>query len=248
MDKYTAVVNSTIAKGIATRTLADAGVALRLRCVANPESSGHYADAVLVSATSLTLSVDGVADSTVGSSGVLAFATYTTLGALVDAIQLSSNWEAEIVAGLRSDTVNGSELLARSTSTFRMYAEVSLTWDSSDNGVLGIDFLLEPERPFAFARGQATSQHRVGFKGIIALVNSNAGEDINVVVSEVKPGNAAIFKTLKTIVCADNTVKDTLTDNDFLAHADYGNSILVRFRGTGWIDTAAYLEVGGVKE
>ena len=157
-------LNKAVAKSVGARVVADGSVKLRIRCVAYPESSANYADAVLVSATSLTLSVNGVADSTVGSSGVLAFATYTTLGALVDAINLSANWEAEIVAGLRTDAVDGSELLARSTSVFRMFQEVSLYADSSDSGVYKLQYLLEPGRSLKLSTArqmQSYRQHRV---------------------------------------------------------------------------------------
>lgn len=235
-----------VRKSVGCRVVADGGVALRIRYVGSPESSPDYADAVLVSATSLTLSVNGVADSTVGASGVLLFATYTTLGTLVDAINLSSNWEAEIVAGLRSDTVNGSELLARSTSTFRPWTTVELTFDSSDGQNLGLDFLLEPAG--AFARPDQRDQHRVGFKRVKALVNSNAGEAIQIIVYELKPDKAASQGIRAQFEATDNTALDSGAIDEPLCHADYGNSLLVRFRGTGWIDTSAYLEVEGEVE
>lgn len=253
MDLKTSQLNKAIAKKIGAVRAADEGVALRIRCVGYAESSSHYADAVLVSATSLTLSIDGSADTTVGSSGVLAFATYTTLGSLVDAINASSNWEAEIVAGLRSDTVSGSELLARSTSTFRMYQEVTLKWDSSDNGVYGIDYCLEPGRPFETVHGVSGAnksflEHRVGLSRVLALCNTNAGESITLYVYEVKPDKAAVLNTLATFTVTDNTEKDSGAQDGPIVHAGFGNSILVRFRGTGWIDTGAYLKVLGEVE
>lgn len=246
MNSTQAIVNQALSKKIGKVLAADQGVALRIRYIGSPESSPDYADAVLVSATSLTLSVNAVADSTVGSSGVLAFATYTTLGSLVDAINLSSNWEAEIVAGIRSQTINGSELLARSTSTFRSYSVVELYFDSSDNGVLGIDFLLEPAE--AFAKPDQSKSHRVFFSRLLALVNSNAGEDIQILVRELLPDKAAVYRTLAQFTAADNTALDSGATDVPLVHADYGNSILVTFRGTGWIDTAAYLRVYGGRE
>lgn len=246
MNDRQALTARNVAKAIGRVLAADQGVALRIRYVGSPESSTDYADAVLVSATSLVLSVNGTGDSTVGSSGTLAFATYTTLGALVDAINLSDNWEAEIVAGLRSDAVNGSELLARSTSTFRPYQSVELTWDSSDGGVLGIDFLLEPAD--AFARPEQREAHRVGFRQLLAYVNTSGGQAINIYVYELKPDKAAVHRTLAQYSAVDDTALDSGLVEDVIAHADYGNSILVRFRGTGWVDSAAYLRVFGQVE
>lgn len=246
MNNKQAQTVSALRKSIGRVLAADQGMALRIRYIGSPDGSKDYADAVLVSATSLVLSVNGVADTTVGTTGTLLFATYTTLGALADVINLSANWKAEIVAGLRSDTVNGSELLARSTSTFKPWTEVDFYWDSSDNGVLGIDFLLEPAP--AFSRPDQVKSHRVGLKRIRALVNSNAGEDIQIYVYELLPNKAAIYRTLDQFTATDNTAFDSGVVDEPLVHADFGNSLLIRFRGTGWIDTAAYLRVSGIRE
>jgi len=252
MDKYTAELNKAVAKNIGARVVADGTVKLRIRCVAYPESSKHYADAVVVSATSLTLSIDGVADSTVGSSGVLAFATYTNLGLLVDAINLSANWEAEIVAGLRSDAVDGSELLARSTSTFRMYQEVKIYADSSDTGVYKVGYLLESALPFETVHGldsmQSYKQHRVGVQRLRSLINTNAGEATTMTVYELLPNKASAYKTLAVFTGADNTEKDTGQTDALMFTSDYGNSILIEVTSTGWVDAAAYLDVQGVRE
>lgn len=248
MDLKTAQLNQALAKGIGAVRVADQGVAFRIQYVGSPESSQDYADAVVVSATSIVLSVNGVADTSfAGASGTLLFATYTTLGLLVDQINTSSNWKAEIVAGLRSDTINGSELIARSTSTFRPFLTVEFTWDSSDNGVLGLDVLLEPGLPFEKELLSSAKLHRVGFQRAIGLVNSNAGEEITISVYELKPDKATTYKTLASFIATDNAEKDSGLNAPVL-HADYGNSILVRFRGTGWIDTSAYLKVFGVRE
>ncbi len=237
---------------IGRNVVADGTVKLRIRCVAYPESSAHYADAVVVSATSLTLTVDGAADKTLANDGVLLFATYTTLGTLADAINASANWEAEIVAGLRSDAVNGSELLARSTSTFRMYQEVSLYADSSDSGVYLIAYLLEPNKPFDTVHGLDSQQtyhgNRVGLKRIRALVNTSDSGAADLSVYELKPDKAAILRTVYNSLPADNIEKDTgQTDNVFI-HADYGNSLLVVLSDAAWQDSGAYLNVEGEVE
>lgn len=246
MDLKTATLNKALAKGLGASLVADDGIALRIRCVAYPESTSNYADAVLVSNTSLTLSINGAADSTVGTAGVLAFATYTTLGALVDAINLSSNWNAEIVAGLRSDSVSSSQLLARSTATFRMFQKVELKWDSS--AATGLDLLLEPGIEFEKQLDSSAVLHRVGFQRAVALVNTSDASATNILVYELKPDKSVVSKTLATFSAADNVEKDTGVDAEVL-HADFGNSILIRFRNSGgWVDTGAYLKVTGIRE
>lgn len=239
-------------KNVGKYVVADGSVKLRLRCVGYPQSSAHYADAVVVSNTSLTLSIDGAADTTVGSAGVLAFSTYTDLGKLVDAINLSSNWEAEIVAGLRSDAINGSELLARTTATFSMYVEISLYADSSDSGVYRLGILLEPNKSFETVHGLDSQQmyhkYRVGLKRIKGLVNTSDSGAADLTVYELKPDKASALRTVFNALPADNTEKDTgQTDNVFV-NADAGNSLYVVLSDGAWQDSGAYLSIEGVIE
>lgn len=233
-------------KYIGSRVVADGTVKLRIKCVAYPESTAHYADAVNVSATSLTLSIDGTADATVGTAGVLAYATYTTLGALVDAINLSANWKAEIVAGLRTDAINGSELLARSTSTFRMHQVVNIYADSSDSGVYKVGILLEPNE--AFENVVTDLKGRVGLVRHRSLVNTGSGEATTITAYELKPDKASAYKTLGVWAGADNTEKDSGQTDLPIVQADFGNSILIEVTSTGWADSGAYLDVQGIRE
>lgn len=244
-------MSSLVQKGVGSAIVNDGGIALRIRCIANPESTPNTADAVLVSATSLTLKQNGSADTSVGASGVLAFATYTTLGALVDAINASGTWQAEIVGGLRADAINGSQLLARSTSVVRNFAEIDLYWDSSVH--LGLDVLLEPGIPFegapsSFVKGMNSDrrfQHRVGFQRVICK-DDNDGTALSVTVYELKPQNASTVKTIASFTPTDNTELDSGVDAPVL-HADYGNNILIRFAGaTSFTDTSCYLKAFGI--
>lgn len=237
-----------IAKEIGVALVADQGVALRIRYVGSPESSEDYADAVLVSATSLTLSINGSADDTVGSSGVLAFATYTTLGTLVDAINASANWEAEIVGGDRADTTDSSELLARSTSTFRPWKEIKLFWDSS--AASKITYAFEPGQPFDSLRSPDRLRlHRVGLTRILALVNTSDSGTWDCTVYEVPPSKLnAEVKTLADYDTADNTALDTGALEEPYVHADYGNTILVEVYDGSWADSGAYLKAYGKRQ
>lgn len=244
MNDRQALTARNVAQAIGRVLVADQGVALRIRYVGSPESSSDYADAVVVSATSLTLSVNGVADSTVGSSGVLAFATYTTLGSLVDAVNLSANWEAEIVAGTRADSTGSSVLLARSTSTFRPFKSLDLFWDSS--ACSHISFLLEPVD--AFARPEQRDLHRVGLTRVLGLVNTSDSGTWDVTAYELEPDKAASIKTLLDADTADNTAYDSGAVDEPIVHAAYGNSILVKVYDGSWSDTGAYAKVYGVRE
>lgn len=255
MNLRTAQVNSLLAKGLGRAFIQDASIALRIRCVANPESSANTADAVVVSATSLVLKVNGVADTSfAGGTGTLLFATYTTLGALVDQINTSANWNAEIVGGLRADDISASQILARSTSVFRNFAEINLFWDSSLH--LGLDVLFEPGVAFASAPGASfikgmnndqVQQHRVAFQRVVCK-NDNSGDALTVTVYELKPGNASTVATLATFSAADATELDTGVDAP-LIHAGFGNNLLVRFAGaTTFSDTSCYLRAFGQRQ
>jgi len=220
----------------------DQGVALRIRCVAYPESSPHYADAVNVAATSLTLSIDGAADATVGATGVLAYATYTTLGALVDAINASANWKAELVGALRSDSTGSSTLLARTTSTFKMFKDVNIYFDSSV--IVHLDYLLEAP---AFSSRELRAITRVGLSRIIAK-NNNSGDALAVKVYEVDHAKSS-STLLAQFDVADDTEKDSGATDELLLQSSYGKELLVRFIGaTTLSDTNCYLRVFGERE
>lgn len=238
---------------VAKHIVADGTIKLRIRCVAYPASSYHYADAVVVSATSLVLSIDGITDDTFsGATGTLLFSTYTNLGKLVDEINSSDNWEAEIVAGLRSDAINGSELLARSTSTFKMYEEVDLYADSSDSGVYMLGALIEPNKPFDTVHGldsqQTYHQYRVGLNRIRALINTSDSGAPTLTVYELKPDKASVYKTLGVWTCTDNTEKDTGAIERLVYQAEFGNSIYITMYDDAYQDSGAYLDVEGVVE
>jgi hypothetical protein len=253
MDKYTAELNKAVGKALSNRVVADETVKLRIRCVGYPKASEHYADAVVVSATSLVLSIDGTADTTFsGATGTLLFATYTTLGTLVDEINSSANWEAEIVAGLRSDRIDGSELLARSTSTFKMFEEVKLYADSSDSGVYQVGFCLEPGEAFDYIHGDAPikswTQHRVSIDRIRALIDTSDSGAWVLTVYELKPDKASAYKTLAVYAGTDATEKDTGATNTQQFQSEYGNSLYVVASDAAWQDTLAYLDVQGHRE
>jgi len=247
MNTQDAVASKALETVVGVRRTADTSVALRLRYVGSPESSSDYADAVLVSNTALTLSVNGVADPNVGASGVLAFATYTTLGTLVDAINASGTWEAEIVAGLRSDSTGSSRLLARSTSTFRPYFSVNLAWDSSVTA--GLDIAIEAQ-PADFSKALRADLYRVAFKRSRSLVNTNAGEATILTITEVTKDRSAVVRTIQVFNGADNTLLDTDSNGSMLPiNAAWGNDILVRLTvAGGWVDTGAYLEAVGTRQ
>ena len=232
-------------KAISAYLIQDQGVALRVKCVAYPDSSKHYADVVVVSASTLTFSIDGTADSTVGTAGVITISSgVITLGALVDAINLSANWKAEIVAGLRADAVNGSQLLARTTSTFKMGISKDLYWDSSTH--LSMEYVLEPG---SFLTDEQRGGYRVGFKRFKGQCDVGSGT-LTLYVYEIPADHNGTYAVIKgTWAMTDDTELDTGAQDVSRVQSDYGKLLLVRITGgTDFPDTDIRFQVEGEVE
>jgi hypothetical protein len=99
-------------------------------------TGGTAATCQVVSATSLTFQVDGAnpagADAIGDASGVVAFATYTTMGALKDYIDGLSAWRMILIGAKRADASASKLLTAAATSCLteeglRIYGDASAT-------------------------------------------------------------------------------------------------------------------------
>lgn len=223
--------------------VADQSVGIAIRY----QGSQASATVTVVSATAITLKHGAAGseagDSTVGSSGAVAFATYTTLGAVVDAINLSPNWHAEIVDGLRADAVNSSQLLARSETTLSPARTqvLPLYWDTSAH--LSLDYAISARRTnFDASQLGKTSV----FQEARALCNIGSGA-LSVKVYSV-PRNRASSTLLAEYAVADNTATTCNIGGGIgdLRSVKAGEDLLVRFVGTGdFPDSGAYLNVAG---
>jgi hypothetical protein len=127
-----------------------------------------------------------------------------------------------------------------------MHQVVNLYADSSDNGVLKVGFLLEPNN--AFEDYVTDLKARVGLIRHRSLVNTNAGEATTITAYELKPNKASAYKTIGVWTGTDNAEKDSGQTDLPIAQADFGNSILIEVTSTGWVDAGAYLDVQGVRE
>lgn len=103
----------------------DTSIAMWIACI----SPTATAATVTVDATGITCTRNGVVDTTVGASGVVADATYTTLGAMVDIINLSPHWYARLGCMQRSDLSANTLLAAAATNALR--TEYVIYQDSS---------------------------------------------------------------------------------------------------------------------
>jgi hypothetical protein len=222
--------------------VADAPVALAIKYVGSSVS----ATVTVVSATGITLKVGAVgaeaADTSVDTNGVVEFSTYTTLGAVADAINVSGNWKAEIVDGLRSDAVNGSQMLARSETTLAPAKTqvLSLFWDTSAH--LAISYAISARR----TNLNATQKGKTSvFKACNSLINTSSGETTLLRVYSVSRDRAS-STLLFTQVGADNTdLASTVAAGQGDVRSAVGEDLLVRLSAANLPDSGAYLNVAG---
>jgi len=200
----------------------------------------------VVSATSITLKHGAAgaeaADTTVDGNGVIEFATYTTLGAVVDQINLSPNWRAEIIDGLRADAVNGSQLKALSEYTLSpTKVEVKgLYWDTSAS--LSLTYAISRRR-LNFSKTQ--KQYQAFFEEARALVNVGSGTlTLNIYDVTRDRGTATL---LASFAGTDNTaLTANIAGGNEQLISEFGHDLLVRYvTSVDLPDTGAYLNVAG---
>lgn len=221
--------------------VADQSVAIVIKYKGNQASA-----TVTVSSGDITLKHGAAAaeavDSTVGVAGVVADGTYTTLGAMVDAINNSANWTCEIVDGLRAD-VSTAALKTLSEYTFAPTRgeAVNLFFDTS--AFLSLSFRISARRGFFTKRSQ---KGKVSvFKATNALVNTGSGV-LTLYVYDVDKASATT-KLLGQWAGTDNTdLAATIAAGQGDLRSAAGNDLLVRYTGTGDLpDSGAYLNVAG---
>lgn len=198
---------------------------------------------ITVDATGITFKHGDAAseavDSGIGASGVVADATYTTMGAMVDAINISSNWRAELVDTLRADS-SANTIKALSEYTFSPKNEVvKLYMDTSVS--LNLTRVLSARRG-DFGKTQRNKQSFL--QTIKALVNVGSGT-LTLYVYDVTMDRS----TTKLLFQAAGTDAAELSDITFVDSpllSDWGHDLMVRYTcSVDLPDTGAYLEVAG---
>lgn len=183
-------------------------------------------------------------DSTVGVSGVVADGTYTTLGAMADAVNASPNWTMEIVDGLRADSSTAA-LLARSETTLSpVRAQVlSLFLDTSAH--LSLSYRISARRT-NFAKSQSGKVSV--FAACRTLVNIGSGT-LTLTIYDVDK-TSATTRSLATFTGTDNVELSALIAGGVgTLRSDAGHDLLVRYTGSVDLpDSGAYLNVAGYIE
>ena len=189
-----ALIRQALAEGVVRQNGDDEPIAVRIRYV----GSGSPTSVTVTTAQDITLvSSDGGTDT-------YQFSTYSTVGALADAINADGVWEAKVIDALRSD------------ATASKFVDGAITAGSDDNGVVVWDVkvdtsalvaatvTLSPTAPnFDAPRG-----HRVHLQEIV--YNQN--------VSIATAGAVRIYRrrgTKETLIWSHTSVDATDTTHNF---------------------------------
>jgi hypothetical protein len=220
------------------RIVADQPVAMVVRYIGSQPSA-----TITVASGEITLAHGAAgaeaADAGVGATGVIADGTYTTLGAMVDAINISTNWRAELVDALRTDT-STNVLKNLSAYTFSPKNEtVKLYTDTSVS--LTLTRVISARRG-NFAKTQKNKQSFLqAWKG---LVNVSSGA-LTMYVYDVTADRAS-STLLHQASGTDDTELANTTFVDSPIMSEFGHDLMVRYTmAVDLPDAGAYLEVAG---
>ena len=224
-----------LAEGIVRQQGADTSVALRIFYVGNgaPES------VVVTTATNVALKEDGV------TAVTYAFATYTTVGALADAINASGKWRAIVADALRSDAT-GSSAFVTGAVTVGADEDGVPAWDVKvDSSVaLRVASTLSP-RGFNFA--PRPKGHRVHLLEISYFATLGAAAADRVRVYRRKGGVETQIFGLLSVSGTGTTVNWASGNGKITGGPD--EEIIVRLHdGTSIADAALALRAVGIRE
>lgn len=238
------LTRSYAAQPMSGRTVDDKSIALEIVHT----SSVAVVNVTVVSGTGITL------EDATGSSGSLAFITYTTLGALVDKINSLSRWKARILDGLRATSTATSVLLPNSAitavtiggeSVYQVFLDQSVGNDifyrvAADRGVLNTEEgVLKTDVP--------KGSHRVKIEGITYRANISAATLNGVRIYSFDPVTLA-----ETQIWSAKSVDDTATSHDFTKNpitSGDNEELIVRITDSAISDAITnFLQVDYIRE
>ena len=226
-----------LARGIVQESRDDTPVAIRMRYL----GTGTVTSVTVVTATDLTLITSD------GGTDAYAFATYTTVGSLADAINTDGIFEAVVLDALRADLVSSSQLVTGAITSGSDANGVTI-WDvKTDTSVLkAMIATLVWDRNFNTTKLNAT--HRVHLREISYNLNVSAAE-ANAVRVYIRRG------TTETQIFGHVSVDATITTISFAGgygklSGNDGDAIIVKvLDATSVTDAAAnYVRASGEAE
>lgn len=229
------------ARGVVGQTYYSQGVALSLNYI----GSGTITSVIVTTATDITMITSD------GGTDAYTWASYTTLGALVDAINKDGIFQAKILDGLRSNGTSADYFVAGTLTAASNGSEnvYSMLWDNSTAATF-IGYRLTADRTFGTS-SLLRDGHRVSLQEIYTVLTLGGGADTNALkVYECKPAHRGSTETLlwsrtpttgtaATINWASGEGKITAKDgNDLVIQVTDGTS----FGATDYINVTGIIE------
>ena len=234
-----ALVRKALAKHVVGSVVDDGAVAIRLRYV----GSGTVTSVTIDSSTDIEMITSD------GGTDTYLFATYTTVGALVDAINGDGIFEAKVLDTIRAEAtddqfVNG----AIASSTLRDGKVSTTVWDvlvdtdAADYTAYRLTF----DR--GFEREVQKRQHRVSLTEIVYNLDISAAEAEAVKIYEIDGTNETLIFSRKSVDATKTTIN--FASGEGKLDAAFGNDLVVYIMDTTSITDSSdnYLEVGGILE
>jgi hypothetical protein len=235
-------------------TADDTDVAILIRYVGSTGTAATQSGDVEVAAGDILLKTGAIgaeiADVTItrcgATDGTLDAddAECNTLGEMVDSINVSANWVAVILDGLRSDVISGAQLLTRARIDANLVAGIPLFWDTSVAFTSTIALVPSEARTMGFYYNRSPpnnaltssdpwSQTRTGYcLGNATSTYASGTSTLQVISTKVTnsgTGNGAeVNTTLYSEAGGATTVSKTFDYRDICLWGKKGEKLIVR--------------------
>lgn len=206
----------------------------------------HYKGTGTITSVTTTAATSIVMITSDGGTETFAFATYTTVGALADAINASAYWECKVLDGLRADAtankfIDGA-ITAGVVGSYTYYDVLSDT-DALDS----YSFRMTTSRDVGVS---TAGGHKIKFIEAEYNVNISAATANGIRIYEWDPvakSETQIFR--KASVDATKTTVNIASGNSTLDASKPGNDLIFRVTDSAITDAGAnYLDVSYIVE
>lgn len=232
------LVRKNLSSGVVRSKGTDGPVAIRLR----------YIGTGTVTSVTVTAATDIVLITSDGGTDTYTFATYTTVGAVVDAINKDGIFEAKPLDALRSLNVDATSRLLGATVSSTTDADGLVIWDIvEDTSVsLQIGVCLTPS--YHFGSFTAPKGHRVHLQEIAYLVDTGTAAVDSV---QVWTRKGATETQLLGLLSVDNTLTTiTWASGEAVLSGGADEDIIVLFKDAATLadSTGNFVRAVGVVE
>lgn len=228
-------------KGVAQNVTTDSPVAIRIRKVGTESATS----VVVTTATNIVLTGSTTTDT-------IAFATYTTLAAVVAAINATGRWEAKLLDAL-STQASASTLLA-ATITAGTDGNGVVVWDVNQDTSTALQFVtcISPHRDFDVVKGRRV--HVIQIKYLIDL-GTAAVDSVQIFKRSLGKGSGVLASATEVKVTSYLSVDNSSTTITWASGLGRITSnvneeliVLVKDAATLADATTNFLEVVGIIE